>query len=221
MNEILQKMLPLHSTSFSDALRGRNVMASYIKPVIPDMKLIGPAYTVRPIPGDHLSVVKALSTAAKGDVLVIDGGNVTEVALLGEMMCTFAKKRGLAGAVVDGAIRDVAGIRRIGFQVFTRAIVPRSAVEESLGEVQILISCGGVSVNPRDWIIGDDDGVTVIPAEIIEEAIDGARASEAVDEALRGGADFLSFLGMDRILEEKEKAAVAGHTPANRGKSGS
>lgn len=206
MDNIRQRLEKLHSTSVSDGLHGRGVMASYIKPILPGEILAGPAYTVRPVPGDHLTVVKALSTAEPGSVLVIDGGGVTEVAMLGEMMCTFGQRRGLAGAVVDGAIRDVAGVRRLGFQVFTRAITPRSAVEESLGEVQVPIACGGVAVHPGDWIMGDDDGVSVIPAELLAQVLRGAEASEETDEALRGGADFMSFLGMDRVLAAKEAA---------------
>ena len=212
MNQILETLKKTHSTSVSDGLRGRNVMASYIKPVIPGVLLIGPAYTVRPVPGDHLAVVKGLAEANPGDVLVIDGGGALEVAMLGEMMCTFGQKRGLAGAVVDGAIRDVVGIRRIGFPVFTRTIVPRSAVEESLGQVQVPVGCGGVAVLPGDWIMGDDDGVTVIPAAMLEEVIRGALESEAVDDVLRGGADFMHTTGMDKILVEKEgRAAPAIH----------
>jgi len=206
VDNIRQRLEKLHSTSVSDGLHGRGVMASYIKPILPGEILAGPAYTVRPVPGDHLTVVKALSTAEPGSVLVIDGGGVTEVAMLGEMMCTFGQRRGLAGAVVDGAIRDVAGVRRLGFQVFTRAITPRSAVEESLGEVQVPIACGGVAVHPGDWIMGDDDGVSVIPAELLAQVLRGAEASEETDEALRGGADFMSFLGMDRVLAAKEAA---------------
>jgi 4-hydroxy-4-methyl-2-oxoglutarate aldolase len=205
VNDILQKLQALHSTSLSDAQQGRGVMAHTIKPIIPGRKLVGPAYTVRPIPGDHLAVVKGLSEASPGEVLVIDGMGATDVAYLGEMMSTFGQRRKLAGVVVDGAIRDVAGIRQIGFPVFARAIVPRSAVEASLGEVQIPVACGGVVVRPGDWIVGDDDGVTVVPAESVEAAIQGAQASEATDEALRNGADFMSFLGVDKILAEQEK----------------
>jgi len=202
--EIVRRLEVLHAASLSDGLKGRNVMAAYIKPIIPGKTLIGPAYTVRPVPGDHLTVVKAMIEAPPGSVLVIDDVGCTEVAMAGEMMCTFAKKQGIIGMVIDGATRDVAGIRSLGFQVFCRAITSRSAVEESLGQVQVPIACGGVAVRPGDWILGDDDGVVVVPAESLEEVIKGAIASEKIDEALRAGADYMSFVDMDKILGTKE-----------------
>jgi regulator of RNase E activity RraA len=204
---ILHRLQELHAAALSDGLKGRNVMAAYIKAIIPGKTLIGPAYTVRPVPGDHLTVVKAMVEAPPGSVLVIDDVGCTEVAMAGEMMCTFAKKQGVVGMVIDGAVRDVAGIRGLDFQVFCRAITCRSAVEESLGQVQVPIACGGVAVRPGDWIFGDDDGVVVVPLECLEEVIQGAIASEKIDDALRGGADFMSFLGMDKILAAKEAKA--------------
>lgn len=206
IKNIRDELMNLHSTSISDAQHGNYIMASYIKSIVPGVKLAGRAFTVKPVPGDHLSVLQALSTAESGDVLVIDGTGVTEVAYMGEMMSTFAQRRGLAGAVIDGAIRDKEGVNRIKFPVFARSIVPRSAVEESFGEIQIPVACGGVPVNPGDWILGDDDGVAVIPAHLIEISISGAYESEQTDEEIRQGADFMSFLGVDKLLKEKEKA---------------
>ena len=206
MKSIVERLSKLHTTSLSDALNQRNVMASYIRPLREGSLLIGRAYTVRPAPGDHTSVVKALATAEKGEVLVIDGAGVTEAAYLGEMMSTFGMQRGLAGAVVDGGIRDSAGVKSLKkFTVFARSITARSDVEGNLGEVQVPISCGNVPVHPGDWIFGDDDGVVVIPAGEIEEVIKGAEESEAIDVALRKGADFMSFLGADKLLERLEK----------------
>ena len=206
MATIFERLSELHATSLSDALNGCNVMASYIRPLREDSLLIGPAYTVRPIPGDHTSVVKGLASAAKGEVLVIDGAGLNEAAYLGEMMSTFGMQRGLAGVVIDGGIRDSAGVRNLNkFTVFARGVTARSAVEGNLGEVQVPISCGNVTVHPGDWVFGDDDGVVIIPSDRIEEIIKGAQESEAVDVALREGADFMSFLGMDKLLQEKEK----------------
>jgi regulator of RNase E activity RraA len=109
-------------------------------------------------------VAKALSRCPAGHVLVIDGRGERNTALWGIMTTLAARQRGVAGVVIDGAVRDSAGIREEAFPVFARAIVPSAGGAQYLGEMNIPIQCGGVPVNPGDWVCGDEDGVVVVPA---------------------------------------------------------
>ena len=110
-------------------------------------------------------VAKALSDCAKGQVLVIDGQGELNTALWGELTTLAALRKGLAGVVIDGAVRDIAAIRRSTLPVFARAVVPNAGGAEYLGELNVTVQCGGQIVRPGDWVIGDEDGVVVVPAE--------------------------------------------------------
>jgi regulator of RNase E activity RraA len=130
------------------------------------VKLVGRAFTVACC-NDFLTVIKAPHDASPGDVLVVDGQQ-GRTALAGELFSTEAKRKGLAGMVVDGAVRDVATIRAMQFPVYCRSIFPLSGSTVHICATQVPVSCGGVTVVPGDIIFGDDDGIVVASeAEII------------------------------------------------------
>lgn len=149
-------------------------MDSAIKPLSPAFCLCGPAYTVQCYPGATYAMEKAVAEAPSGTVLVCNGQSSDAGVMMGELMSTFAKKRGILGAVIDGAVRDIAELLELGFPVFTRHITPRNGTIDQIGDVQKTISCGGVIVRPNDIICGDSNGVVVVPVEILEHVVTGA-----------------------------------------------
>jgi 4-hydroxy-4-methyl-2-oxoglutarate aldolase len=149
--------------------------------------LVGPAVTVRTPPGELASVIQALNGAQEGDVLVVDCGGSLATALFGDRLSKLALERGLAGLVVDGAVRDADGIEELGFPVFAAGIVPNGPGKDVYGEVGVPIECAGRRVEPGDFVYGDGDGVVVVPAGIHDEVVAKARillAEEAAGLAL-------------------------------------
>ena len=133
----------------------------------PDLRLVGPACTVKVYPGDNLMVHKALDIAQPGDVIVVDTSSSSLTAVLGDLVCTKARHRGIAGFIVDGLIRDLPAIRRLGdFPVFARDVTPKGPLHRGPGEIGHPISCGGIVVNPGDVVVADLNGVVVVPRDI-------------------------------------------------------
>jgi RraA family protein len=156
----------------SDAVDGNIAMASRIRPMWRGARLAGTAFTVRTLPGQHLAVRRALELAQEGDVLVIDGAGDLTHALWGDRMSLLALERGLAGVVVDGAVRDIEAIEALGFPVFAVATVPSAPHAELEGEVGVPIACGDVAVVPGDVVVADADGVVVLPNAVSGDVLD-------------------------------------------------
>lgn len=126
--------------------------------------VVGPACTVKVYPGDNLMVHKSLDVAKPGDVVVIDTSGSHMTAVLGDLISTKARHRGIAGFVVDGLVRDVDAIRALGdFPVFARGVTPIGPLHRGPGEIGYPVSLGGVVVNPGDVVVGDANGVVVVP----------------------------------------------------------
>ena len=141
--------------------------------------LCGVAMTVSARPGDNLMVHKALAVAGPGDVVVVTTNGNTTSAVFGDLMCRSAAAAGLGGIVVDGAIRDVDALRRIGFPTFSRTVSPGGCDKDGPGEINVPIACGNTAVMPGDLLIGDEDGVVVVPREDAAEVLELVRALEA------------------------------------------
>lgn len=154
------------TANVSDVLGSLGVMHPGIKPAVPGFRMVGRAFTVKAYPGSIITVHKALVEASPGDLLVVDGeGDIGSGALLGEIMALECQTKGFAGIVIDGAVRDVDGLRELGFPVFARGVTPRVGTNRRLGKTQVPVSCGGVVVHPGDIILGDDNGVVAIPQD--------------------------------------------------------
>ncbi len=149
----------------SDCLNRGRAMAAAIKPLAPGTRLLGQARTVAGMVGDNAAAHAAIGLARPGEVLVIDARGHEGAAVWGGIMTRAALARGIAGAVIDGAVRDVAEIRASGFPCFARAAVPAGPHKGFGGVIDGPISCGGCPVRPGDLVIGDDDGVVVVPLE--------------------------------------------------------
>ncbi|MDA0629289.1 RraA family protein, partial [Acinetobacter baumannii] len=121
------------------------------------------ACTVRVFPGDNLMVHKSLDIAQPGDIVVVTAGGSNMNAILGDMICTKAKHRHIAGFIVDGLIRDLPDILPLDFPVWARGTTPIGPLHRGPGEVNYPIACGGVVVNPGDLVVADDAGIVAIP----------------------------------------------------------
>jgi regulator of RNase E activity RraA len=129
------------------------------------LPMCGVAVTVLCRPADNLMVHKALQVAARGQIVVVNTCGNTTSAVFGELMCNTAAAKGLGGIIVDGAIRDVDGIQRLGMPAFSRSVCPGGCDKDGPGEINVAISCGGTVVMPGDIIVGDEEGVAVIPRD--------------------------------------------------------
>lgn len=146
--------------------------------------MVGPAFTVRTAAGDNRAIHLALDAFRPGDVLVIDGGGDTSRALVGEIMAEIAERRGAAGLVIDGAIRDAGTLSRSNFPVFARAAIHRGPYKNGPGQMGVPVSIGGMIVQPGDIVVGDEDGVVAFPPALAEELIRAVRQQEAKEEAI-------------------------------------
>ena len=147
----------------SDAMERSQAMVGAIKPVRPGLKLCGQARTVQAMVGDNSALHLAVSLARPGEVVVVDAGGHEDNAVWGDILTSAAIARGIAAVVIDGATRDVARIRELGFPVFCRAIVPRGPHKGFGGVIDGPVAVGGVPVGPGELVLGDDDGITVVP----------------------------------------------------------
>ncbi|GAA5157560.1 RraA family protein [Pseudonocardia eucalypti] len=141
--------------------------------------LAGSATTVRVFPGDNLMVHKSLDIAEPGDVVVVAAGGSFSNAVLGDTISAKAKHRGIAGFVIDGVVRDVAGLRELDFPVWARGATSVGPLHRGPGEINYSIACGGVVVNPGDVIVGDDSGLVVVPKETAGELLVRLRGFKA------------------------------------------
>jgi len=188
----------------SDLLNRLYTMASGIRPLTPNAtRIAGLACTVKVFPGDNLMVHKALDLAGSGDIVVIDASASHMTAVLGDMIANKAVHRGIAGFVVDGLIRDLPGIEEIGtLPVFARGVTPIGPLHRGPGEVNYPISCGGIVVNPGDVIVGDENGVVVVPRVVARATLDlleerRERSASYVEAVQRGE---FSNAWVDRVL---------------------
>ncbi len=154
-----------------DAMAAYGLMNYQIKPIALGMRLTGPAVTVLTRPGDALYVQKVIDIAEPGDVIVIDAGGIEDISCIGERLSYYMQRRGIAGVVVDGAIRDSKGIRDMCFPVFAKSVCMKIFGSVGPGAINVPIQCGGVPVNPGDIIVGDDDGVACVPLDDAERVL--------------------------------------------------
>src|SRR5438093_1101138 len=164
-SRLLKEIRTIRTSLISDALGKGGAMDHDMHCVSANCRMAGPAVTVRVHTADILMVGISLSHCPKGSVLVIDGQGELNTALWGEVTTLAARLKGLQGVVIDGAIRDLYKIRRDKLPVFARAVVPNAGGAQYAGEINVPIQCGGAIVHPGDWIVGDEDGVVVVPQD--------------------------------------------------------
>ena len=159
----------LSPTAYADGLGREQFMEAAIRELWPQIpRIAGPAFTVRCVPGDNLMLHAAIYRASPGDIVVVEAGSA-DYAVAGGNVCAIAQRRGIAGFVIDGVIRDIAEVREARFPVFARGCIPKPGVKERLGELNVPITCGGVWVSPGDMVIADEEGIAVIPRDRLLE----------------------------------------------------
>ncbi|NPC54314.1 RraA family protein [Caenimonas soli] len=181
---LVNKASQFQPAILADVNGRRGALHGRITALRPRMKLAGTAFTVDVRPGDNLMIHAAMALAKPGDVLVIDGKGDQTAALMGTIMMTACKQLGIAGVVVDGAVRDSLEIDEMDFPVFSVGTNPNGPTKQVSGRIGHPVTVGGVTVYPGDFIIGDGDGVVVIERSKIESLLPLAEKKVA-DEAKR------------------------------------
>jgi 3-hexulose-6-phosphate synthase/6-phospho-3-hexuloisomerase len=200
----LKKAFSLVSTpNISDAMHKTGAMID-ITPVKSGFHMVGKALTVRTIDGDWAKPVEAIDKANKETVIVIDV-NGGKTAIWGELATNSAKRKGIAGVVIDGAIRDLDDIIEMDFPVFSRYVSPNAGEPKGLGEIGSEINCGGQIVRNGDWVIGDDSGVVVVPQEIAQEIANRALDVKEQENRIREEINRGSSLGAVIQVKKWEK----------------
>ena len=182
--------------NISDAMHKKGALQG-IRPITTGFHMVGKAFTIRTIDGDWAKPIEAIDKAEKGTVLVVDV-NKGKTAVWGELATWSAKLKGLAGVVIDGAVRDYDDLLKIQFPIFSRYIVPNAGEPKGLGEISAEINCGNQTIRTGDWIIGDDSGVVVVPQEIAQEianrALDVKEQENRIREEIKNGGSLGSVL---------------------------
>lgn len=185
--ETIQALARFDTPAISDMMNRLYTVHDDIRVLTdPGLPLIGPACTVKCYPGDNLMVHKSLDVARPGDVIVVDTSASGTTAVLGDLISTKARHRGVAGFVVDGLIRDLPAIRALGdFPVFARGVTPIGPLHRGPGEINHPVCIGGIVVNPGDVIVGDLNGVVIAPADIADELLVRLESREMVEADYR------------------------------------
>jgi regulator of RNase E activity RraA len=204
--EQYQEVAKCYSAScvFADIQRRRGVMHSAIKPIF-NGTLVGPALTVKLSTGDLQDCLNALPVAQAGDVIVVDAGGDTETSIWGGLMGGLCLQKGVKGAIVDGAVRDIDELRDLEFFLFSRSVTARgthtmySKRKDEL-DINVPIQCGGIVVNPGDMIIADENGITVVANTELESVLKLAKEQAEREEETRKA--IAAGKTVDELLEE-------------------
>lgn len=189
----------------SDCMHRLFAAGPALRPMHDGTAMAGPALTVRTRPGDNLMIHKALHIAQPGDVIVVDGGGDLSNALVGELMVATAQRRGLAGLVLYGAIRDARTLREGSFPVFAAGVTHRGPYKDGPGEINVPIAIDGMVITPGDLVIGDDDGVLTVPFDqvpaVLKAAQDKLRQETQMMQAIREGTQNIDWI--DATLRQR------------------
>nr|WTB34215.1 RraA family protein [Streptomyces sp. NBC_00830] len=194
-------------TTLADVLGREQVMTIGIRPLWPSIpRIAGPAFTVQCPPGDNLMLHAAIHRAEPGSVIVVEAGDVDH-ALAGGNVCAVAQRRGVAGFVLDGVIRDLAEVREMGFPVFARGVIPVPGTKSAVVPLGGRVRCGGVNVHAGDIVVADEEGIVVTPRARREQVLLDARAKLAkeADESLDAWEE-AHRARIDKILGENGAA---------------
>lgn len=189
-NKLVEKFRSIPTAIISDNMHRIFAGGTALRPLHGDAALCGVALTVRTRPGDNLMVHKALDLAKPGDVIVVDASGDMTNAIIGEIMLNYAISRGVAGFVVDGAVRDSSAIAKGGLPVYARGVTHRGPYKDGPGEVGVPVTVGGMVVASGDIIVGDEDGLLAVPQSHAEEILALAVAQQNREaDILRSIAD--------------------------------
>jgi 4-hydroxy-4-methyl-2-oxoglutarate aldolase len=200
--ELIAQISKFSTATLHEAMGKIGNLPSGIKPISPKMKVCGTAYTVKTMPCDNMMLHRAYAYAQAGDVLVVNCSNFYEAGYWGDLMSLGAKTKGIAGLVIDGCVRDADDIEAMNFPVFSRGLCIKGTGNHGEGILNQPIIMGEYIVNPGDIIVGDRDGVVVIPQGLVAETLEKAHARELKEERvrieLRKGLNSLQIYSWDK-----------------------
>ncbi len=203
--EIVKRFAALPVANVSDSMWRMPAAGARLTPYHkPGVRLAGPALTVKTRPGDNLMVHKAIDMAEAGDVIVVDAGGDLTNAILGDIMTTMSIRKGIAGFVVNGAIRDADEIRESGIGMYAAGVTHRGPYKDGPGEINVPVAIDGMVIEPGDLIIGDGDGVLCVPFDDLDAVL---KAGEAKLAAEKSEFEHIAAGTMDRSWVDKTLAA--------------
>jgi len=213
--ELLEAYKGMQAATLHEVMGKRGAMLHHIRPVWPGSYVVGSALTVKARPGDNLMLHKAVSIAKPGDILVVDVDEFQEAGIWGEIIANAAMMKGIVGIVTNGTVRDSMPIKELGFPMFAYGLSMKGTTKMTPGLINHPVTIFGVTVNPGDIVLGDNDGVVVVPLAEAEKVLELARKKEAdeakVIERIRNGESTMDVLGFNDaykklgLLEEDDE----------------
>ncbi|MDA7416035.1 RraA family protein [Xenophilus arseniciresistens] len=218
--DVVERFRGLPVANISDCMARIVAAGPRLRPMHAGGALCGPAFTVKTRPGDNLLVHKALDLAEPGDVLVVDAGGDLTNAIMGELMTGYAASRGIAGVVINGAIRDADTLRASPFPVYAAGITHRGPYKDGPGQINVAVAIDGMVIEAGDLIVGDADGVLCVPFDDAPALCEAAREKHAQEivtlaeiEAGRLDTGWVDAL-LQRLGAQSEYAQPSGQTLA-------
>ena len=181
-DDAARRFAALPVANVSDSMNRMTAGGAHLRPFHdPQVRLAGPALTVKTRPGDNLLVHKAINEAQAGDIIVVDAGGDLTNAIIGDIMTTLAKRKGIAGFVINGAVRDAEDILKSGIAVFAAGVTHRGPYKDGPGELNVPIAIDGMVIEPGDLVIGDGDGILCVPYDETETVLAAAEAKQTAE----------------------------------------
>lgn len=209
--DLVEKFYHVATPHISDNMNRMQAVCSGLRPYHKHGKLVGTAFTVRTRPGDNLMVHKAIDMAQEGDVIVVDAGGDMTNAIVGEIMMRLSMSKGIAGFVIDGGIRDTEAFRNETFPVYARGITHRGPYKDGPGEINVPITVGGSVIHAGDIIVGDEDGLAIVPLNEAENLLqliwEQQKKEEAILKSIQDGSIDRSWV--DDLLIQKGCEMIA------------
>lgn len=219
--ELLEAYSEMQAATLHEVMGKKGALTSDIRPVWPGTHVVGSAVTVKCRAGDNLMLHKAVSISKPGDILVVDVDGFLEAGIWGEIITVAAKEKGMVGIVTNGSVRDTVPIEDLGFVMFSKGISMKGTTKQNPGTINNTIYIGGVAVNPGDIVLGDNDGVVIVPLDMAEEIIKKAEEKEKAEAQvmakIRGGECTMDILGFNEAfnrlgLSEEDEESITGGT---------
>jgi RraA family protein len=203
--ELVEGFSGIPVANIADNMNRTSCVGARIRPMN-NTPLLGTAFTVKSRSGDNLLLNKAIDMAAPGDVIIVDASGETGNSIIGEMMITWAQQRGIAGFIIDGAVRDAGIIKKMSIPVYAAGVTPKGPYKDGPGEINVSVSCGGVVVNPGDIVVGDEDGIVVIDPKDAPVLLGKAKATVVKERGMIESIKNKTWdrTWVDKVLRDKE-----------------